>query len=432
MEDFEPFGSLGAALAVGLLIGFEREQSAPDGEAARRAFVGGARTYPLVALTGALSMLLARQAGAAVLWLAFVGTFAFLLIAYADVVRRDGDRGLTSEAAFIVTFLLGSLATSRGVIEPVERRIVVLLGVAVLATVILSVKPRLHALAGRVKKDDVFATLKFLVVAIVVLPLLPNETFGPLDVLNPFKIGVMVVLIAGIDFVGYVAIRVFGTGRGLVLTGLLGGLASSTALTLSMANRSRETPELAPSCALAVVTASTVMFPRVLVLVAITNSDLLPKLWIPMAAATLAGAIALLVIYRKAQKRTRSDSPLEIQNPFELSAALKWGALFTAVLFAAKLATTHLGSSGSYLAGLVAGLTDVDTITLSMTSLARSGAVAGQVAATAIFIGAGSNTLVKGALATGIGGWALGRWVFAGFAGMLAAGAAALGFVWLG
>jgi uncharacterized membrane protein (DUF4010 family) len=431
MEELEPFVSLGVALAVGLIIGFEREQSAPSDREARRAFVGGARTYPMVALIGALSMLLARQAGAALVWLAFVGTFVFLVVAYADVVRRDGDRGLTSEAAFIVTFLLGALATSSGVIEPVGKRSMVLLAVAVLATVILSIKPRMHALAERVSKDDVFATLKFLIVAIVVLPLLPDQTYGPLGVLNPHKIGLMVALIAGIDFVGYVAVRALGAGRGLGLTGLVGGLASSTAVTLSMSGRARESAQLHPSCALAVVTASTVMFPRVLLEVAVVHRPLLASLWIPLFAMTLAGLVAVGFFYRRAQGAKAKTERLEIQNPFELSSALKWGLVFVAVLMVAKLATTYLGRGGTYLAGLLAGTTDVDAITLSMANLAKSNEIEAAVAVTTIIIGTASNTIVKGVMATTIGGWHFGRMVLGAFAAMLAAGALGLVWVWM-
>lgn len=431
MEGFEPFGSLGVALVVGVLIGFEREQSAPDDPEERHAFVGGARTYPLVALTGALSMLLARQAGPAVLWLAFVGIFAFLMIAYADVVRRDRDRGLTSEIAFIVTFLLGALATSQDLIEPVSRRAITLLSVAVITTVILSIKPRLHAFAERVSKDDVFATLKFLLVAIVVLPLLPNRTYDPLEVINPYKIGWMVVLIAGIDFVGYVSVRALGSGRGLGLTGLVGGLASSTAVTLSMSGRAREEPRLAPSCALAVVTASTVMFPRVLVEVAVVHPPLVTELAIPLGTMTLAGLGAVAYFYRRSRAMPKTTEALEIHNPFELFSALKWGLLFTAVLLLAKLATKYLGDRGSYLAGLLAGTTDVDAITLSMANLAKNESVAPAVAVTTVIIGAAANTVVKGGMTLVIGGWHFGRLVLGAFLALMVGGALGIAIVWL-
>ncbi len=432
MERYEPFVSLGVALLLGLLIGFEREQSAPEEPAERRrSFVGGARTYPLVSLTGALSMLLVPKLGAGVVLVAFGVIFVFLAVAYADDLKRGGDRGVTSETAFLITFLLGAIATSRDVIEPLDRRVVLLSAATVVVTLLLSAKPRIHALAAKASKDDIYATLKFLIVAVVVLPLLPNETFGPLDVLNPFKIGLMVVLIAGIDFVGYVAVRALGAGRGLGLTGIVGGLASSTAVTLSVSGRAKQEPALAASCALAVIIASTVMVPRVLIEVSVVNSALVPDLLWPLSAMTAGGAVAIGVFYRRSRKVAAKSTGLELQNPFELSSALKWGLVFVVVLFAARLASQLFGERGTYLAGLIAGATDVDAITLSMASLAKSGEVEPRVAVTTIMIGAASNTIVKGVMATVIGGRAYGKLVLAGFGGMLAAGAAGLVAVWL-
>ncbi len=431
MDEYEPFVSLGAATAIGLIIGFEREQSAPTDENEKRSFLGGARTYPLVALIGALAMLLAPQAGAAILWLSFAAIFGFLIVAYADVVRRDRDRGLTSEVAFIVTFLLGALATADGVLEPSGRRLAVVFATAVIATLILSIKPRLHAFASRVRKDDVYATLKFLIVAVVVLPLLPDADYGPFGALNPYKIGWMVLLIAGIDFVGYVAVRALGAGRGLGVVGLVGGLASSTAVTLAMSGRAKQSEELAPSCALAVITASTLMFPRVLFEVALVHRPLLDALWIPLLAMMAGGLASVTWFYRHSRVKHAKTDALELENPFELTAALKWGLIFVVVLLLAKLASTYLGRSGTYLTGLLAGTTDVDAITLSMAKLAKDGAVEPAVAVTTIIIGAASNTIVKAGMATVIAGWRFGKLVLAGFSVMLAGGGVGLAVVWL-
>lgn len=432
MERFEPFVGLGLALLLGLLIGFEREQSAPDDtETKRHNFVGGARTHPLVAIIGALSMLLVPALGVGVVLVAFVVVVAFLALAYVDELRRQGDRGLTSESAFLITFLLGALSTSSGVLEPVEHRVVVLSATAVIVAVLLSIKPRIHAIAAKASKDDIYATLKFLIVAVVVLPLLPREDLGPFGALNPFKIGLLVVLIAGIDFVGYVAVRVLGAGRGLGLTGVVGGLASSTAVTLSMAGRAKQDSSLAASCALATVTASTVMAPRVLIEVSVVNRDLVaPLLW-PLLSMTAGGVVAIAYFYRRSRQEAAKGTDLELQNPFELSSALKWGLVFVVVLFSARLATEYLGTRGTYLAGLLAGTTDVDAITLSMASLAKDGQVPSRVAVTTIMIGAASNTVVKGVMATVIAGRAYGRLVGVGFGAMLLAGAGGLALLWL-
>ena len=431
MSEFEQLASLGLALVIGFLLGFEREQAATPEGGKQSSFIGGARTHPLIALLGALGGLLIPVVGSIVLCIAFAGILGFVFISYVDDVRNERDRGLTSEVAMLVTFLLGALSTAPGVIEPLSRRAVVLLAVAVIVAVLLSMKPRLHAVAHRMSRNDVLATLKFLVVAIVVLPLLPNRTYGPLDVLNPFKTGLMVVLIAGIDFVGYALVRVLGPGRGLGLTGLVGGLVSSTAVALSASTRAREQPKLHAACALAVVVASTVMCIRVLIAVAIVHRPLLAELWPPVAAMAAAGLFAAGFFYRRSRHAHSEAKGLELENPFELAAALKWGLLFTLVLFTSKLLTVYLGARGAYLAGLVAGTTDVDAITLSMATLAKAG-LAPEVAMTAIIFGAGSNTLVKGAMAVVVGGWSYGRTVLAAFAAMLGAAAIGVAAKWLG
>lgn len=425
MDQLEPFASLGAALAVGLLIGLEREQSAPEADA-EATFLGGVRTYPLVALGAAVGALLVPLFGIWILLGVLAAQVAFQVVAFADDVRRGAGRGLTTEAAFLLTFLLGALAGSRGLIEPVSRKVVVVLSVGVVATLLLSAKAPLHAFVGKATRADVFATLKFLIVAVVVLPLLPDATYGPLDVLNPHEIGLMIVLIAGIGFVGYVAIRILGSGRGLGVTGLLGGLVSSTAVTLSMSSRARTDRALAPICAMAVILASTVMFGRIAAEVAVVNRALLPGLLVPLGAMAGAGALAAGLLFRGAQRAQSGAAEVTFANPFELSSAVKFGLLYAAILFASKAATVYFGASVVYLAGALAGATDVDAITLSMASLAGQGELEPRVAITTILIGAGTNTCVKGGLATVLGGWAFGRMLIFPLAGVLLAGGLAL------
>ena len=432
MTEYEPFLSLGLALSAGLLIGLEREQSAPiDEEKPEGGFLGGARTYPIFALVGACTMLLARQAGLAVVVFGFLATLAFLVISYSHDVRTGGDRGLTSEASLLLCFLLGALALTEGVLEPIRQKVFVVASLAVVSTLLLSIKPTLHSFVRKASKEDVFATLKFLVVGVVMLPLLPDRTYGPLEVINPYNLGLMVVLIAGISFVGYVAIRILGPGRGIGLTGLVGGLVSSTAVTLSFSGRARQEPRLAASCALAVVLASSIMFGRVLLEVAVVNSALVADLAVPMVAMTLAGAAASFWFYRHSKSHEKAAANVSFSNPFELSSALKFAVLFAVVLLAAKAATTYLGTGATYLTGLLAGATDVDAITLSMANLARRGEIGDEVAVTTILIGAASNTAVKAGLATMAGGWAFSKRIVTAFAAILVTGAVGLAVVWL-
>ncbi len=436
MEALAPYVSLAVALGVGLLIGMEREQASPEGE--DLTFLGGARTHALFALAGALSALLARSAGVWVVVIAFVALMSLTVSSYIADVRAGRDRGMTSEAAFAITFLLGALALSQGVLEPLDRRMIVVAALGVAVTALLSAKPLFQRLIEKTSKEDVYATLKFLIVAVIVLPLLPNQTYGPLDVLNPFEIGLMVVLIAGIGFVGYVAVRIMGSGRGLALTGFIGGLVSSTSVTLSFSGRAKEQRTLAGACALAVVAASSIMFPRVLIEVAVVNPGLLPKVAIPLGAMTGAGAIYAFAMYRATRSTGGSgkkggeeaEEKVEFDNPFELGSAIKFGLVYALVLLVAVAATRYLGAGGTYVAGLLAGTTDVDAITLSMANQAKAG-LDPSVAATTIMLGAASNTIVKAGLAIGLGGWAFGKRVALAFAVVLAAGGGGLAAMWL-
>ncbi len=429
MDAYEPFVSIGIALAAGLLIGLEREQ-AQGAEVDRGSFLGGVRTYPLFALLGALAVLLGPAVSPWLPLATFVGAFALVAISYADDVKKERDRGLTTEASMLVTFLLGALASSTGVVEPVGRRVVVVAALAVVVTFLLSAKPQARALVERVSKDDLYATLKFLIVAVLVLPLLPNTTMGPLDVVNPFNVGLMVVLIAGISFVGYVATRVLGTGRGLAVTALLGGLVSSTAVTLSFAGRARKEPALAAVAAVAIVLASTIMFGRILIEVLVVHPPLLRALTLPLVSMAAAGLIAGAILYRKANAGNQVAAGVPLSNPFELSTAVRFGLLFAAVLVASKAAQVYAGSAGIYAAAVLAGTTDVDAITLSTASLARDGLDA-RVATTVILIGAVSNTIVKATLAAGVGGWAVGRPVLVAYGAMLLAATVTASGLWL-
>jgi uncharacterized membrane protein (DUF4010 family) len=419
----EPFASLGLAIGAGFLIGLERERSrAPEDGTS---FVGGARTHPLLALTGALSGLAARGLGTAVVIVPFAALVVLLALNYAGDVWRDRQRGITSEVAFLVTFALGVVAVAENVIAELSTRAFVVAGAAVVAATILSAKPALHPLVGRISGHDLAAAMRFLIVAVVVLPLLPDRTYGPLDVLNPFQIGALLVLISALSFAGYAAVRQLGPERGLWLTGLAGGLVSSTAVTLSMAGRARASPELRGPASTAVVLASTVMFARVLVLVAVANASLLTIVLPPVAAAGLGSAGAAFVLRLRGRGEKVRAGALGVQNPFELGSALRFALLFAAVLVASKAASTHLGTGGIYLAGVLAGGTDVDAITLSMANLSSAG-IAERVAATAIFLGTASNSVVKAIMAIVAGGWTFGRRVLVAQVTALAAGTGGL------
>jgi uncharacterized membrane protein (DUF4010 family) len=263
---------------------------------------------------------------------------------FFDDVRRGAERGLTSEAAFLVSFLLGALSLTRDVIRPREYKFLAVAGVAVVATALLSAKPALNPLVRSLSRQDVVATLKFLILSVVVLPLLPDRAFGPFDALNPRQIGTLVVLMAGISFLGYAAIRFLGPQRGLGLTGLVGGLASSTAVTLSMSARARDERRLADSLALSVVLSSSIMFVRRGILIAVASPKLLRLAWLLLAVMSTAGLLVSLWFYRRSKDSAKGD--LELSNPVELWQTIKFAMLFAVVLLGSKAATTWLGCPG--------------------------------------------------------------------------------------
>ncbi len=401
MEPYETHIALATALAVGLLVGVEREQSKPERPGSALA---GMRTYPIVALIGALATMLEPAS----MWLpliALAGVFALVAISYASDVRRDRDHGATTEVSVIATYLLGALATSRGVIEPMTERLVVVAGLGVALTFLLSSKPFFHRLAERISREDFFATVKFLIVAVIVLPLLPDREVGPFGGVNPRHLGLLVVTISGLSFVGYIAMRLLGARRGVLLGAALGGLVSSTAATLSFATRTKQEPKLAPVAAGGIAVAWTIMLGRVAVLVAIVHAPLLRTLAVPLGAMIAAALVGLALTFH----RTEADpGQLELENPFELGSAIKVTLAFGLVLLATKAATQYLGPRGLYLASALAGTTDVDAITLSSAELAEGG-LDEHPATRAIVIAIAVNTVVKASLAAIVGGAVLGR-----------------------
>jgi uncharacterized membrane protein (DUF4010 family) len=411
--------SLAVALGAGVLIGAERQQAQ---SASRRADFGGIRTFPLISLAGALGALMVPVVGVWMLVLLLGAVGALLAVSHGR--QDDEGPGLSTEIAALVTFALGALSAMPEVLPGPERFLIVAAG-AVTVMALLAMKNPLHGFVAKVSTDDVYATVKFAILVAVVLPILPDHTFGPLGVLNPFKVGMMIVLVAGMSFAGYVAVRVVGGQRGLLLTGFLGGLVSSTAVTLTFSGRAKQEPQLATLCALAIAVASATMFARVLAVVALVDRSLLELLAWPMGAMAGAGfAVSIWMWWRETHRASRSEA-VPLKNPFELKQAVKFGLVYAIVLFLAKAAEQAFGARGVYASSLVGGIADVDAVTLSLTELHRQGLDA-RTATTGITLAATMNTIVKGGIATVLGGRALGVRVGTIFLIVLAAGGAAL------
>jgi uncharacterized membrane protein (DUF4010 family) len=260
-----------------------------------------------------------------------------------------------------------------------------------------------------------------------VIPLLPNRTYGPLQVLNPYKIGLMIALVAGVSFAGYVAARWIGSRRGLLMAGLVGGIVSSTALTLALSARTKEQPALARLAGIGIIAACSTLAPRLLVIIGIVDWGLVVRLWLPLGAMAVTGyAFAFSRYLRGGERGTEKE--VSFQNPFELMRAVQFGLIYGAVLFVSAAAQKYLGTRGIYASAGFAGLADADAVALSLAELGTVDSIRDAVAP-AIVLATVVNTIMKAVLATLIGGRQLGKQVVPALAAMLAAGALGIAVV---
>ncbi len=402
---------LALSLGLGLLVGFQREW------AAKR--LAGIRTFPLITLFGTLCAQLAEAFGGWVLAGAFVALAAIVWVGSRESHSGEHpDSGITTEVAVLVMFAVGAVV-ARG--RPVEA-LAVSGGVAVL----LHWKQPLHEFVQRVGEAEARSVMQLVLIGLVILPALPNRSFGPLQVLNPFQIWSMVVLIVGISLGAYLVHRLAGPNVGTVVAGLLGGLISSTATTVSYARRTRDAPERVPATAFVLVLASTVVLPRMLLLAALVAPGLIAELAPPLVAMTgvmlALSAIAFALTHRELEL-ARLD-----HAPSDLRAAVAFGLLYGVVLLGVAAARRWLSEGGLYAVAALSGLTDVDAITLSTVQLARAGRIDAGIGWQLILIGVMANLVFKAAAAVALGDPRLRPWVVRLFGAGLVLGA---GLLWL-
>jgi uncharacterized membrane protein (DUF4010 family) len=368
---------LAASLAIGLLIGLERERH-PEAKA-------GVRTFALVALFGTLCVIASDLLDAA--WTVPLGLAAVAAMLIAAYARGpvEKDPGTTTVVAACVCFLLGVLAGEG------ETGIAGALAIGV--TALLYFKPEIEGVSTALERDEQVSVLQFLVASFIVLPILPDRTFGPYHVLNPRNIWLMVVLVSGIGLAGYIALRFAGERRGAMIAGLLGGLVSSTATTALYARRSTESPALQRLAAVAVPLANLVPIARVALIAAIVAPAILPRL-APVLGAALAAGLAATALMLRGLEAGAAPLP-KSRNPAELGAAIRFGAFYAVVLFASAWLSDLAGSRGFYAAAALSGFVDIDAIVLSGLNLfARERLPGGQVVA-AIAIAYGANLVFK-------------------------------------
>jgi uncharacterized membrane protein (DUF4010 family) len=398
---------LGIALAIGFVIGLEREW-AEDKPV-------GVRSFALIAAFGGVCALLLPETGG---WLIATGLLALGAILILHVYRRKLEGITTLVAAFIV-YLLGAAAVA-GYWLPA-----IVLGGAVM--VLLHWKKPLHSWVERLGDRDFEIIVRFVLIALVILPVLPDQDLGPYSAFNPFTAWFMVVLIVSINLVGFVAFRLVGTRAGGWLAGLLGGLVSSTATTISYAGLSKRERDLGPVAALVILVASAVVYGRVLVELAVVAPDLVESMAAPAATFTAILLVLSALVFRAVRSKTDSELP-ERENPARIRQALIFAALYVVILFGVAAAREHIGSEAVYAVAFVSGLTDVDALTVSVAQLYSGGGTPGFEAWRVIFLATLSNLLFKILAASILGSSQLRAWILGTGAVALTTGVAMLVF----
>ncbi len=390
----ELLAGLGIALGLGLIVGIQRESASSD--------LAGVRTFPLVTLLGAVSALLAQAAGGWVLAAGLVGVAAATAMGNVARLRSsESDPGMTTEVALLLMYALGAYVMDG------NRAVAVVLGGTV--AVLLHFKAELHGLVSRLGGAELRAIMQFVLLALVVLPVLPDATFGPYSVFNPREMWLMAVLIVGLSLAGYIALKFFGERAGIVAGGLLGGLISSTATTVSWSRITRDQPQASRAAALVIVIASTVVYGRVLVEIGAVARPFLSAAAPPIAV--LAAGMAASALWLWLRTRDEAAARTDGQQPASLKTAFSFAALYVVVLLAVAFVNERVGTRGLYVVSVVSGLTDVDAITLSVARLVGSGQIDGSQGWRLVVVGVLSNLVFKGAMAAALGDARLRRFV---------------------
>jgi uncharacterized membrane protein (DUF4010 family) len=403
MDEKTVLGTCLTALGIGLLMGLERERAHTGGP--------GLRSFALVALAGATAALLARAGDTA--WLIGAAMLAVTAVAVANLLRAPQSEtapGMTTNAALVLCFLLGALATyGHGELAA---------GLGVAATALMYFRPELHGFSQKLSAVEMRAILQFAAVAFLLLPLLPDATWDPWEVLNPFRIGLLVVLISGLSLAGYAALKLFDHRQAVLAMGLLGGAVSSTATTLAFARHARDEAVPGAAAALIVSLANLTVLVRIGVIAIAAAPALLPQLAPVLATALLVGLLLPLRAWLRLRSMpTRPD--LEVKNPADLYSALGFALLFAIVLVITAVANDALGATGLYVVAAVSGLTDVDAISLSAMQMNAQGRIEAGIAVIAIGIAYAANLMFKLGVVGVIGGRTMLRDVAANFACVL-------------
>ncbi|RMA96144.1 MgtC/SapB family protein [Hydrogenothermus marinus] len=369
------------SILLGLIIGLEREHKAKE---EKEVFVG-IRTFPLITVLGCLSALIYENYFEGIFYFTFGALILFTIIKfYLDFSR---DRGVTTEVTAIISFLIGVLTYYNYIYIAVFLTIII--------TFLLALKTRLETFAKGLSQEDIFSILKFILITIVVYPLLPDKDFGPFNAFNLKDIWKVVIIVSTLDFIGYVLLKWKG-GKVIWITGVIGGLVSSTAVSYELAKKSKEIPSITESTTVGIALAWAIMNIRVLVLSSLFSYELTKSLAIPLLITTLIYLVIIFVKYKDEfiyKKETQKE--INIENPYDIWSAIQFGIIYAVVLFVIKALKFYIGSTGIYIGSFISGVIDVDAITLSLSQMVKDNPSFLEIAIKGILIAVISNSFFK-------------------------------------
>ncbi|WP_424001056.1 MgtC/SapB family protein [Maribacter sp. IgM3_T14_3] len=395
------------SLGIGLILGLEREYNNLKED---KGFAG-IRAFPIVAILG---FTLGSLTEIYTTWLPIIGLGAFIFFLGFNHLNKETaayERSFTTNIALIATLILGLMVSAEYYRNAVAT--------AVIIVTLLSLKTRFHTVIRNITSDELFALIKFSIIALLILPFLPNYNYGSNELINPFEIGSIIVIVSFLNFIGYFLVKFVGSKKGILLTAILGGLISSTAVTWSYASRSIESPELSKKYAAGIIIASAIMFPRLALLTFIFNSALFMYVAIPFAVFSVICFVISLVLIK--EDTNKPDTNINLGNPMNLLNAIGFGFIYVVILFAVFYSNQFFGESGLYYSALIAGLADTDAITISLAKFASDSEkikLASSVIVTAVM----SNMLVKLGITVFKGSKVAGKLVGYTFTGIIVIG----------
>ncbi|MFP3982599.1 MAG: MgtC/SapB family protein [Desulfurivibrionaceae bacterium] len=393
--ELEIFKNLVESLMIGLLIGLERGWHTRERDEGLR--IAGLRTFGLISLLGGIGALLSLESSIMLLGFLFLGLALIMTKAYSRISASIEDFGVTSIIASLIAFGLGAM--------PFFGYSKLAAAAAVITTLLLGFKPTLHGWIRKLDRRELHSTMQLLLISVVMLPVLPDQGYGPGEVLNPYQIWWMVVLVAAISYAGYFAIRIGGVVYGPLLTGLFGGLVTSTVVTLNLSRLSNRHAGMENSLAAGMLAACATMFPRMLLLATVLNPGLFKVLLPPLAVMAIITFLAAFIMWRLAQVK-KTEHKMELSNPFQLGMALKFGTMLALIMILARVLRDYAGKTGIYLLAAVSGVSNVDAITLSLGQMG-SEEIMPSVAALALIIAAAVNSFFKAGISLVVGERAL-------------------------